>query len=146
MWPFDRRRHQAPGPVIPNRLNDDPEVGAAAHALLDPTRAVEHTIQTIHTLSVRHIQELVTEAQSLAGTLDGLLPDLDTPGGSLNKFAGDVNAAYQRLKNTVGQSPDIILRRITVGRNIKHPALIAFADGMVDNEIVDPDTVRVTEL
>ncbi len=146
MWPFDRRRHQEQGPVIPNRLNDAPEVGGAAHALLDPTRAAQHTIQSIHGLSVRHIQELVTEAKSLAGTLDGLLPDLEVRGGSLNTFAGDVNAAYQRLKNTVGQSPDIILRRITVGKNVKRPALIGFADGMVDNEIVDQDTVRVTEL
>lgn len=146
MWPFNRRRHRDQGPVIPNRLNDDPEVGGAAHALLDPTRAAEHTIQIVHGRSIRHIQELVTEAQSLAGKLAGLLPDLDAPGGNLNKFAGDVDAAYQRLKNTVGQSPDIILRRITVGKNIKRPALIAFADGMVDNEIVDQDTVRVTEL
>lgn len=132
--------------MIPNRLDDDPQVGGAVHALLDPTRAAERTIQRIHGLSRRNIRDLVTEAESLEGKLSGLLPDLDAPGGNLNTFAGDVEAAYQRLKNTVGQSPDIILRRITVGKNIKRPALIAFADGMVDNEIVDQDTVRVTEL
>ncbi len=146
MWPFDRQRHPTSGPVIANHLDEDPEAGGAGQLVLDPMRAAEHTIESIHGLSIRHIQELVTEAQSLVGKIEGLLPDLDAPGGNLNKFAGDVDAAYQRLKNTVGQSPDIILRRITVGKNIKRPALIAFADGMVDNAIVDQDTVRVTEL
>lgn len=144
MWPFDRRRRR--GPVIDNMLGQAPPAAAPAGSLADPIRAADSTIQRIHGLSMMHVQVLITEAQSLAGKLSGLLGDLDAKGGSLNKFAGDVEAAYDRIKYTVGQSPDIILRRTTIGQNLKLPALIAFADGMVDNEIVDQDTVRVTEL
>lgn len=144
MWPFASRRR--PSLVVGNQLDDDPPVKSP---LLSATKAVKATTKTVagvHQLSQLHLQALITEAASLDGKLAGLLPDLDAPHGNLGTFAGDVEAAYQRLKYTVGQSPDIILRRITVGENLKWPALVAFADGMVDNEIVDQDTVRVVEL
>ena len=144
MWPFGRGPQR--GPVVANQLGERAPAASPAQSMLNPTRAAEGTVQRIHGFSLLQAQALVTEAQSLAGKLSGLLADLDAPGGHLSKFGGNVEGAYDRLKYTVGQSPDIILRRITLGENLKLPALVAFADGMVDNEIVDQDTVRVMEL
>ncbi len=146
VWPFDRRSHPR-RPSVPNHLDDrrpsPPSPSAVAVAPITQSQSVLRRVQSGDPEAVR---ALVQEASSLKHRLDAMIADSQDTGGHLDRFGGRVEAAYTRLKHTVGQSPDIILRRFTIGRTLAWPALLAFADGMVDNIMVDQDTVRVSEL
>ncbi len=90
------------------------------------------------------LSEITAEAQNLAQALDGLLSELRLT-GDLDQLSGSLQAVYDRLKPTLGQSPDIVLRKFTVGPQ-GAPALVAFVNGQVDNAQVDRDTLMLAEL
>lgn len=109
---------------------------------------LRHTQNNLHAPEANEadpLRELISQSKNLDTHLTGLLRDLEHV-NDLDEFTGDVAAAYDRIKTTVGQAPDIILRKLQIGPDLKWPALVAFADGMVDNVIVDQDTLRMVEL
>lgn len=156
MWPFGQRRRGSV-PVIDNHLADAAASDDGPHPAGFPSTvdasvesmgtlgSVQSTLTDINGTDPLLLKRLITESESLKGRLDALLTDLHATGGATDSFGGNVDAAYTRIKNTVGQSPDIILRHFTVGKTLRWPALLAFADGMVDNEMVDQDTLLVMQ-
>jgi hypothetical protein len=145
VWPFRSRRRTLP--VIEDALEKPQTSGssAAADAAGGMERA-QRTLEAIFVLDPNSLKDLVAKATALSGRLEGLIAALGHGHMSLGTFSGSIDAAETYLKNTVGQSPDIILRRFTLGRELKWPALLAFADGMVDNQMIDQDTLRLSEL
>ncbi|MGC8487103.1 MAG: spore germination protein [Clostridia bacterium] len=154
MWPFSSRptpdTATRRSPVIHEELHRGRTVGvhrAAPHpgshqdvSTTEPTPA--HSLQ----MDKITLKQLMADASSLGERLDALLTDFSLTNGHLDRFGGSVDAAYHRLKSTVAQSPDIIVRRLTIGRTLRWPALLAFADGMVDNVMIDQDILRLLEL
>jgi hypothetical protein len=149
VWPFGRKSASspAPGPVIADQLEarpaSEPPVPGAATA--DNIHRIEGTLESVLRTDPMALQDAIAEMSALSGRLEGMLVDFELT-GQLNRFSGSVAAAYARLNNTVGGSPDIILRQMTIGQTLKWPALLAFADGMVDNMVLDQDTLRMVEL
>lgn len=130
---FGKKREDSHGPL-----------GQAVFPM-EHLRHVQNDLDAPQADAADPLRELISQSQNLDMHLTGLLLDLEQV-KDLDQFTGDVTAAYNRIKTTVGQAPDIILRKLEIGTNLKWPALIAFADGMVDNVIVDQDTLRMVEL
>ncbi len=112
---------------------------------MDQVRQAQNDLHAPASNSSGPLRDVISQSQNLDIQLSGLLQDLDHE-NDLDHFTGDVTAAYDRIKTTVGQAPDIILRKLEIGKELRWPALVAFADGMVDNVIVDQDTLRMVEL
>lgn len=94
------------------------------------------------------IEEILKDLEQSAGNFSDWLQALLTDkqgSGQWDKYGGSVKAAYTRLKSTIGQAPDVVLRQFTIGPQ-RTPALIAFEDGQVDNAILDRDTLMLAEL
>lgn len=88
------------------------------------------------------IQEILQTSQNLAQHLDGLVRSLrDAPGASLEEYVPDVEAAYARLKSGLGQSPDVVLRKLRVPALPQGHAMVAYIDGMADQQMVDQDII-----
>ncbi len=90
------------------------------------------------------LRELTQSTQNVVQELEGLLVDLRS-NGSLDQYSGSLTAAYDRIKSTVGVSPDIVIRRLYIG-DAYIPAMIAFVDGQVDDNMIDRDTLMLSEL
>ncbi len=86
---------------------------------------------------LRDLQEALTQ---LSRTVSTTLGDLER--GDATTFSGDLASARTRLAGLLDQSPDIIVRSVTVGVHWQWPALVVFVDGLVGNEMVDQDTVQ----
>lgn len=146
MWPFHRRQPADP-PVISNHLGETPPpTPSPTDRAMAPLRQAQSTLADITQMDNALVKDIITETSTLQNVLDALLANMHSSSSNLNEYEGQVESAYLRIKNTVGQAPDIILRRFTVGRALQLPALLAFADGMVDNIMVDQDTLRLLEL
>lgn len=153
MWPFTRRPPKDPDPneaLIANHLGDTPPtVPSPAESLIRTLNTTQETLEDIGGADIGLLRDLITETETFAGRLSGMVQDLDTHTAqqhpSLDVYTGNVEAAYLRLKNTVGQSPDVIIRRFFLGRHQQIPALLAFVDGLVDNQIVDQDTLALMQ-
>lgn len=104
-----------------------------------------HSNTSGHSALIQEVlNELTQSTQNVVQELEGLLVDLRA-NGSLDQYSGSLTAAYNRIKSTVGVSPDIVIRRLYVG-DAYVPAMIAFVDGQVDDNIIDRDTLMLTEL
>jgi hypothetical protein len=90
------------------------------------------------------LHDLTQSTRQFVQELDGLLSEQALV-GSLDQYSGSVQAAYDRLKATLGQSPDIVIRRFTLG-TAAIDAMLVFLNGQVDNNIVDRDTLMITTL
>lgn len=90
------------------------------------------------------LEDLTQQAHYLDQKLEGLLID-QRQTGDLDSVSGSIQAAYDRMKSTLGQSPDIVIRRFTVSTG-RFPAMIVFVNGQVDNAMLDRDTLMMAEL
>lgn len=90
------------------------------------------------------LKDLTQSSQSMVQWLDALLEE-EAQTGSVASYSGSLDEAYNLLKSTLGESPDIIIRRFQLGQG-RWPAMIVFDDGQVDNAIVDRDTLMMMEL
>ncbi len=140
MWPFSRKTHSGP------RLADNatPEKGPAGR-LMDNLKTAEQTLEDITEIDHGLVKDLITETKTFSKRLESLSQDLIPGHKSLDEFSGDIDGAYDRLKNTVGQSPDIIIRRFFIGHGPQVPALLAFVDGLADNQMIDQDTIALMQ-
>ncbi len=83
-------------------------------------------------VAVSDLEEVVQGTSHTLEELSSMLPTSPSPG----RFHGRVADAYRRLHAGIGQSSDIILRRLRLG---PMPALLAFENGLADNAMVDRD-------
>lgn len=74
--------------------------------------------------------------------LESLISDVSA-GGTVDDYSGVLSSARTRLTAIRGTSPDLIVRDFTLSGGQK--ALLAFANGMVDNNQVDRDILMVVE-
>ncbi len=86
------------------------------------------------------VTDLLRALEALDSTLAVALRGVRRRGGM--RFDGDLNAARTHLKAMLDQSPDLIVRSFWLGKGWRWPALIAFVDGLSDNEMIDQDTVQ----
>lgn len=147
MWPFSRPNH--PRKTLPKAKTDRrklPRTGEerAAQQLSENIATTEETLDEISPVNTTLLTDLLTETSTLQQRLESLAQDLHLS-GSLDAFSGNVEVAYDRLKNTVGQSPDVILRRFFIGKDVRVPALMAFVDGLAESQIVDQDILTLSQ-
>ena len=147
MWPFSRSNH--PRKTLPATKKTQPKIAMtgeerAAQQLSENLSVTEKTLGHISLIDTTLLSDLLTETSTLEKRLESLAKDLNRS-GSLDAFSGDVETAYTRLKNAVGQSPDIILRRFLIGKDVKIPALLAFVDGLAESQIIDQDTITLSQ-
>jgi hypothetical protein len=90
------------------------------------------------------LKELTESTKTVVQELEGLLLDM-AASGDLDQYSGSLTAACDRLQATVGVSPGIIVRKITIG-SAAAPAMIAFLDGQIDDDILNRDTLMLSEL
>ncbi len=151
MWPFRPRstaKSKKPAqPVIPNRLGDTaaPHHESPAERLMEALSSSEKIIEGIIPSDLGILEDLITETKSMENRLDGLLDDMAGPKESMDVFSGNVAGAYQRLKNTMGQSPDIIIRQFTLGSKSPIPAVLSFVDGLASNQMIDQDIIALMQ-
>ncbi len=145
------------------RRSDRKDPPSSTQTVLDhkaPTsrnEAIDHAVETVNSattaqetlkiildLHLNVLRDLISETQTFQKRLEAFTQDLETR-LSLNTFSGQVDAAYDRLKNTIGQSPDIILRRFYIGRKQQIPALLVCEDGLSDNQMIDQDTIYLLQ-
>lgn len=146
MWPFNRQSKKDTAsthgdPTLPATTTVAQE---EAHRLSTNMSDTAHVLEDIGPSSVTVVKDLITETKTFSNRLEALIADLDA-GVNLDQISGDVDDAYNRLKNTVGQSPDINIRRFFIGTAPKIPALIVFEDGLADNQMIDQDTILVAQ-
>lgn len=91
-------------------------------------------------LAARAASEAATQAGHFGKLLDGLLGDLAKAAG-VATYGGSVRAAESRLGQLVAHGPDIVLRRLALGPDGGVAALVAFASGLVDSQMVDQDAL-----
>lgn len=134
---------------MPNRIEpSDPHI-AVQHKSFVVRRMVEQfqiarsALRRIHPATVNAAQELDTQAQITLREVEELLADLKLQ--SMGGWTGSVSDVKALLTKSVGLSPDITIREISIGRTLKWPALICFASGLVDNQMVDQDIMRRLE-
>jgi hypothetical protein len=150
MWPFSRHKPKfdAKRPEIAQHLDEPPK--SPAMKLMETLKTSEETLEHVTGVDLGLLKDLITETQTFSKRLEALGQDLTQgksaiPEKTLDEFSGDVEAAYDRLKSTVGQSPDIIIRRFYIGQSQQVPALLAFVDGLASNEMIDQDTVTLMQ-
>ncbi len=91
------------------------------------------------TTGLKHIETLANQATQ---TLDGLIQSLEKePSTPLSDYVPGIEQAYLRIKNDMGQSPDVLLRKIRVPACPQGPVLIACIDGLSDSQMVDQDII-----
>nr|WP_243239297.1 spore germination protein [Sulfobacillus harzensis] len=110
----------------------------------DNIKTAGAALEVVNGTDMTLLKDIITETSTLEKRLSGFATDL-AGSGSLDEFSGHVEAAYERLKNTVGQSPDIIIRRFYIGSTVRIPAVLAFVDGLSDSQIIDQDTIMVSQ-
>jgi len=127
----------SPNPAVSESTGQAIDLGAGL-------RTVQETLKRITTIDPSRLPDLLTEIKSFTKRLDAFSDNLaNAP--SLNVFSGHVDSAYARLKGTIGQSPDIILRRFYIGRDQQLPALLVCEDGLSDNQMIDQDTIYLLQ-
>lgn len=92
-----------------------------------------------------HVSSLVDGTKLLGAWVQTLSENLAET-GSIDRVGRDVEASYRRLHAELGSSPDVILRRFVIDAATPVRGLLAFVDGMVDNSILDRDTVLMMEV
>lgn len=90
------------------------------------------------------LKDLTESTQSFSQKLDGFIA-VRAAVGEVDRVSGSVSAAYDRLKPTLGLSPDIVIRRFAIGA-AKTAVMVLFVNGQIDNNILDRDTLMMTEL
>lgn len=125
-------------------MGNPPRLSPEAFTLMQNILDTQATLRDVTPTDITLAKDLITELKTLEERLSALLTDLGQQ-ASLDQFSGDTQAAYQRLKNTVGQSPDVIVRQFTIGQNARIPAVLTFVDGLVDNTMVDQDILEVAQ-
>ncbi len=158
MWPFHRKKKSQigtdyeahRGPEILDQLGDaPPPIRDDAARLMDNLTTAQNTLEDISGVDLGLLSDLITETKTFSNRLDAFVQEMNPKANSmpisLDVVSGSVEAAYERLKNTVGQSPDIIIRRFLIGRHHPIPALLAFEDGLTDNQMIDQDTVYLLQ-
>ncbi len=157
MWPFHRKKstlrpdydaHR--GPEIPDQLGDTPPpVRDDAAKLMDNLRTAQNLLEDVSGVDIALVEDLITETKTFSKRLEAFVDELQPQANGLpiplDVVSGSVEAAYDRLKNTVGQSPDIIIRRFLIGRHHPIPALLTFEDGLTDNQMIDQDTLYLLQ-
>ncbi|WP_028962783.1 spore germination protein [Sulfobacillus thermosulfidooxidans] len=152
MWPFSwlkRRIHQTPAPkapVIEDHLDDKRplQTPPGSEKLMNNLVITQQTLEDITGVDLGLLQDLITETKTFAKELETLENTVKQQGSttqSLDIYNGSVEDAYNILQNTVGQSPDVIIRRFYLGRKHRVPALLVFNDGLADNQMVDQDII-----
>ncbi len=161
MWPFRRHRHHheplrenTPDiPLIENHLSSRPlPAGPEAH-LMDTLNTAEEELRRIRGLNITVLQDLITETKTFQNALTTFIhtikPSKNSQGSqsiqSVDVYNGSVDDAYERLKNTVGQSPDINIRRFYLGRTHRIPVVLVFEDGLAENQMIDQDTIALMQ-
>ncbi len=150
MWPFSRHKAKfnAKRSTIPSHPDQPPK--SQAMKLVETLKTSEETLEHLTGFDLGLLKDLVTETQTFSKRLEALGLDWasgnsSTPAKTLDEFSGNIEAAYDRLKSTVGQSPDIIIRRFFIGQRQQVPALLTFVDGLASNEMIDQDTVTLMQ-
>ncbi len=151
MWPFSTRQHtgdpetsQRETPVIPNALDKKPQPHSPAETLMEQMATAQETLEGIAGTDIGLLQDLITETKTFSKELDTLSRTVRQNGSttqSVDIYNGSVDDAYNFLKNTVGQSPDINIRRFFLGRTRRIPAVLIFNDGLADNQMIDQDII-----
>ncbi len=147
MWPFSRPNHRRKTlPKAKGNRRKPPMTDAerAAQQLSENISTAEQTLVDISPVNTTLLTDLLTETSTLQKRLESLAKELQAS-GSVDTFSGSVELAYNRLKNTIGQSPDVILRRFFIGRDVQVPALMAFVDGLAESQIVDQDILTLSQ-
>ncbi len=147
MWPFSRpnhRRKTLPKAKGTRRKPPMTDAERAAQQLSENISTAEQTLVDISPVNTTLLTDLLTETSTLQKRLESLAKELQAS-GSVDTFSGSVELAYNRLKNTIGQSPDVILRRFFIGKDVQVPALMAFVDGLAESQIVDQDILTLSQ-
>jgi hypothetical protein len=159
VWPFTKRHRHHPSPFRESQV-DIPKIEDSLtgppHSPDDPTRlmrmlkATEKELKQISGINITVIQDLITETKTFQKALTTFLHALKpTPGStgtqSLDVYNGSVDDAFERLKNTVGQSPDINIRRFFLGRTHRIPVVLVFKDGLAENQMIDQYTIALMQ-
>lgn len=90
----------------------------------------------------KHLQQIDQNAKDLVLQLDGWVSDLSRhPGRSADRYGGDVEAAYRRLKSGMGRNSDVLMRKIQVPSVGSGTVLVVSIDGLTDTQMVDQDII-----
>ncbi|PSR36250.1 MAG: spore germination protein [Sulfobacillus thermosulfidooxidans] len=155
MWPFSTR-HSRPGPktspnqkpVVKNHLGGAPRKPFPAETLMETMKTAQESLEGISGVDIGLVQDLITETKTFSKQLETLVHTVRQSHGatqSVDIYNGSVEDAYNYLKNTVGQSPDINIRRFVLGRTQQIPAVLVFNDGLADNQMIDQDTIALMQ-
>lgn len=150
MWPF--RRHQSSQKPKPRRPSSpDPAAELFNHPIEAGTaRVSQNAITTQKFLDHLGVidrglfRELSRDISAFQKRLDAFTTDLAMT-GSLDRFSGSTAAAYDRLKNTVGRSADVVARKFKLGSDQQIPAVMAYINGVVDPQQVDQYTLMLAQ-
>lgn len=88
-------------------------------------------------MNLRHVSQLEQLCDTLSHVLDRWIGQLSSSSDSDPHYRPDVRAAYRRIKNGMGSSPDVVLRWVEVEKDTL--VLLAYIDELVDNQVVDQD-------
>jgi hypothetical protein len=114
--------------------------------LIETLQTAQQELEYLQNIDVIAVKDLITECKTFQKTLSTFINPLHgTDVQSLDVYNGNIEDAYTRLKNTVGQSPDINIRRFYFGRVHPTPALLAFENGLASNQMVDQDILRLMQ-
>ncbi|MHB1612319.1 MAG: spore germination protein [Sulfobacillus sp.] len=107
----------------------------------------EQEIERIEGLDLNRVSDLITESETLQKVLNTFIHTFNSSARaqSIDVYNGSAEDAYNRLKNTVGRSPDINIRRFYLGRIHRIPAVLVFEDGLASNQMIDQDTLALMQ-
>ncbi len=147
MWPFLRSQHKKANPrkkpVDHGTSTKNPSSVSDTQALMDDLASTQQALESVSGVDIALLQDLITELKTFEKVLTSLEHTLHPSKDRTNidVYNGNVEDAYNLLKSTVGQSPDINIRRFYLGKKHRLPAVLVFNDGLADNQMIDQDTI-----
>ncbi|NMP23722.1 spore germination protein [Sulfobacillus sp. DSM 109850] len=83
----------------------------------------------------------MSQTTDLKTAIDAWVSELKTS-GSVDDISADLTVSYNRLHSTLGQSADIVIHRLLLGKALQWRGFIAYVTGMVNPTVLDGDLVH----
>lgn len=147
MWPFRHRAGAKSQSNVATATPQQPALTATTQKAADFSQTISlasKTIAQIDLVNVDFVKDLISDTGAFEKRLESLASDLALA-ASLDKFSGLTKEAYHRLRNTLGESAELVVRPLKIGTSVQVPAVLAFLDGPTDPTIINQNIVKVAQ-